>query len=95
MVCSDDPGPGEADEAPRLGQGHIAQAGEAGGHAAGGGVGEVTDEQAALFREGGNGGAGFGHLHQAENALLHPRAAAGGEDDERQAVGGGVFPPPG
>ena len=42
-----------------------------------------------------DGGGGLGHLHQGENALLHPGPAAGGEDDEGQAPPGGILRRPG
>ena len=84
-------GAGKADECPRFGQHDIAQACKAGGHAACGGVCQHADVQPALCRKALDGGAGLGHLHQAENALLHPRAAAGRKDDQRQALGGGVL----
>ena len=86
-----DAGPGKADQRPRLGQHDVAQACKAGGHAAGGGVGEHADVQPASGGKALDGGAGLGHLHQAENALLHAGTAAGREDDQRQAFGCGVL----
>ena len=86
-----DPGPGKTDQRTGLCQHDVAKAGKAGGHAAGSGVGEHTDVQPALCGKPLDGGAGLGHLHQAENALLHPRTAAGREDDQREPLGGGVF----
>ncbi len=87
----DDPGTGKADQRAGLGQDDVAQGGEAGGDAAGGGVREHGDVQQSLFREPGQGRAGLGHLHQGENALLHPGAAAGGKEDQGQLVFRGVL----
>ena len=39
----------------------------------------------------GEGAAGFGHLHEAEDAFVHAGAAGGGEDDDGFAFGGGGF----
>ena len=80
----DDAGACKTDECARLGQHDVAKAGKAGGNAAGRGVGQHTDVQPAPGRKALDGGAGLGHLHQAENALLHPGAAAGRKDDQRQ-----------
>ena len=87
----DHPGPGEANKGSRLRQDDIPQGGEAGGNAAGGGVGEYGDIGQALLAEPGQGGAGFRHLHQGEDALLHPGPAAGGEQDQGQAALPGKF----
>ena len=87
----DDAGAGKADQRTGLGQHDVAQAGEAGRDTAGGRMGQVADVQPALGGEFLNGGAGLGHLHQAEDALLHAGAAAGGEDDQRQLFVGGVL----
>ena len=86
-----DTGPGKADEGSRLGQHDVAEAGEAGGDAASGGVGEHADVQPALGRKALDGGGRLGHLHQAENALLHPGSAAGRKDDQREPLGRGVL----
>ena len=49
-------------------------------------MGETDDQKPAGLRESLYGGAGFGHLHQRQNTLLHPGPAAGGEEDEGQFV---------
>ncbi len=95
MVCSITRGPGEADQGAGLGQDDVPQAGKAGGDAAGGGVGEHGDVEAALLGEPLQGGGGLGHLHQGEDALLHPGPAAGGEKDEGELVLVGVLHQPG
>ena len=87
----DDPGTGKADQGTGLRQNDVPQGGKAGRDPAGGGVCQDRDIQQALFREAGQRRAGLGHLHQGEDALLHPGAAAGGKEDQGQAVLGGVF----
>ena len=42
-----------------------------------------------------NRAAGLGHLHQGQDALLHPRPAGDGIADDRQAVRRGIFKEPG
>ena len=83
--------PGEADKRTGFGQNNVTQRGKAGGDAAGGGVRENGDVQQSLFREPGQSRAGFRHLHERQNALLHPRAAAGGKKDQGQFVFPGVL----
>ena len=83
--------PGKADECPRFGERNITQTGKAGRDAACGGVGQHADVQPAAAVEPFQRGAGFGHLHQAENALLHPCAATGRKNDERQVLVGSVL----
>ncbi len=68
-----DTGPGESDERTGFGQNNVAQRSKAGGDAAGGGVRETGDVQQSLFRKPGQSRAGFRHLHEGQNALLHPR----------------------
>ena len=79
----------EADERSGLGDVQVAEHGEAGGDAAGGGVSENTDVRHAgivkLAQRGGN----FGHLHQAHHTFHHACAAAGRDDDERDAFRAG------
>ena len=60
----DDPGTGKADQGAGLGQDDVAQGGETGGDAAGGGVRENGDVQQSLFREPGQSRAGFRHLRE-------------------------------
>src|SRR5699024_8258530 len=62
----DDAGPREPDQRPRLCQHDIAQAGKAGGDAAGGGVSEHRDIQPPMLRKALDGSGGLGHLHQRE-----------------------------
>ena len=40
------------------------------------------------------GGGSLRHLHQAEHAFIHPRAAAGGNDDDRQPLFRAAFDEP-
>ena len=53
-----------ADERAGFGQNNVAQRGETGGDAAGGGVRENGDVQQSLFRKLGQSRAGFRHLHE-------------------------------
>ena len=69
----------------------VAEHGEAGGDAAGGGVGQQADEKSAGVVEAGEGGAGLGHLHEREGRLLHAGAARATDDQQRQAFVGGGF----
>jgi hypothetical protein len=82
----DHPRSGEPDQGLGLGDDHVAQHGEAGGHAAGGGVEQHRDvgqrgRLAAPQRR-----RGLGHLHQREDALLHARPAGRGQQDAGAAV---------
>ena len=79
----DHPGPGKANQSAGFRQDDVPQRGKAGGDAAGGGVRQDGDVQQSLFRKPGQCGAGFCHLHQGQDALLHPGTAAGGEEDQR------------
>ncbi|VVT33323.1 conserved hypothetical protein [Roseovarius sp. EC-SD190] len=87
----DDARPGKADERARFGNLDIAQHRIGCGDAAGGGVGQHDDiGQVRLFQHlHGDGGAG--HLHEAENPLLHARATGGGKEDERALELNGCF----
>src|SRR2546427_3612985 len=81
-----DPWSGEPDQRARLGQDDVAEHREARGDAAGRGIGEDRD-----VRQPGGGkplerGGGLGHLHQREDALLHPGAAGRRDDDDRQML---------
>src|SRR5262245_21626918 len=82
----DDPRPGEPDQRARLGEDDVAQHREARGDAAGGGIGEDRDVRQAGGPEPLEGGRGLGHLHQREDAFLHPRAARRRDDDDRQML---------
>ena len=57
-------------------------------------MGQHGDETAALAGKPLQCRGGLGHLHQGQDALLHPRAAAGGEEDQRELVLPGVFDQP-
>ena len=79
----DHPLAGKADQRVRLGNLDVAQHRIAGGHAAGGGIGEHHDIGQAGFLELLDAHGGARHLHQAQDAFLHARAAGRGEHDER------------
>jgi hypothetical protein len=89
MVCSITRGPGEADQRAGLGDLDVAQHGVGGGDAAGGRVGQHRDEGQPRLAHHLRGDGGARHLHQRQDALLHPRAAGGGEQDERRVDAGG------
>src|SRR5713226_3312243 len=76
---------GEADECAGFADVKVAEHGEAGGDAAGGGIGEHGDIGELLFVKTGKGGGDFGKLHQADGALHHARAAGAGDSDKRLA----------
>src|SRR5262247_1344532 len=82
----DDAGAREPDESPGLGQDDVAEHREAGGHAAGSGIGEQRDVGHTLGVEALERGRGLGHLHEREDALLHPGATRRGDDHERDAL---------
>ena len=83
-VCSITLRTGETDQRAGLGDLDVAQHGEGGGDAAGGGVGEDDDEgQAGVFDQP-CGDDGARHLDQADGAFLHAGAAGGGEHDQRR-----------
>src|ERR1019366_6203459 len=67
----DDARAGKADEGAGFGDVQIAQHGETGGDAAGGGVGEHAHKGQAGLVEAHEGGGDFGHLHEADGAFLH------------------------
>src|SRR5258705_243021 len=82
----DDPRSGEPDQRARLGKNDVAEHREARRDAAGGGIGKDGDVRQAAGAEPLEGGRGLGHLHQREDALLHPRAAGRRDDDDRQVL---------
>ena len=47
---------------------------------------EHADIGQTLLRMVGESGGGLGHLHEAENAFIHARAATAGNDDDRQSL---------
>src|SRR5256885_3414047 len=63
----------------------VAEHGEAGGDAAGGGIGEHSDIGQLFVVEPGEGGRYFRELHEADGAFHHARAAGAGHGDERLA----------
>ncbi len=87
----DDAPAGKADQRAGLRDQEVAEAGEAGGDAAGRRVGEHGDVEQAGLVVTADRGRGLGHLHQGDDALLHAGAAGGREDDDRQALLGGAL----
>src|SRR3989475_4290320 len=87
----DDAGPGEADERARPGQVRVAQEGEGGRHAAGGGIGHQRDERDAARPQPGQRRADLRHLEEREDALLHARAPRGRDHDQGEPLRGGVL----
>ena len=82
----DDAGAGKADEGVGFGDIQVAEHGEAGSDAAGGGVGEDGDVGDADGGQAGEGCGDFGELHEACDAFHHA-CAAGGRDDDEGAAG--------
>lgn len=80
---------GEADHALGFGDDDVAESGETCGDSAGGGVGEDGDVGQSGLAMAGEGGAGFGHLHEAEDAFMHAGTAGGGKNDDGFFLGGG------
>src|SRR6266404_9103172 len=87
----DDAGASEADEGSGFGDVEIAEHGEAGGDAAGGGIGEQRDVGELFFVELGERGGHFGKLHQTDGAFHHAGAAGTGNGDEGLARLDGQF----
>ena len=85
----DDAGAGEGDERAGFGDVEVAEHGEAGGDAAGGGVGEQADVRDGCLVKLGEAGGDFGELHETDDALHHACAAGCGDDDEWFAAGQG------
>jgi hypothetical protein len=75
IVSLDHPLAGEADEGVGLGDVDVAEHRVARGDPAGGRVGEHDDVRQPGFLEPAGHHGRLGHLHQAEDAFLHPRAA--------------------
>src|SRR5262249_8015809 len=73
----DRPLAGKADEGARFRQGNVSLEGEAGGHAAHGGVGQDGKIETAGPVITPQGGRYLSHLHEGQDALLHAGAAAG------------------
>ena len=77
----DHPLAGKADQRAGLGQLDVAEHRVGSGNPAGGRVGEDDDIGQAGFLQFGPGDGRARHLHQAQYAFLHPRAAGRGEQD--------------
>src|SRR5438093_6973522 len=82
----DDPRPGEADQRARLGEDDVAEHREARGDAAGRRVGENGEVRQPGGSQSLEDRGGLGHLHQGEDALLHPGAARRRDDDHWQVL---------
>src|SRR3989441_3772785 len=82
----DDARAGETDQRAGLGDVQITQHGVAGGHAAGGGVGEHGYVRHARLVQAGQRRRNLGELHQANRAFHHPRAARAGNNHQRQLL---------
>ena len=87
----DDARSGEAHEGLGLGDVHVTEEGEAGGDAAGRGMEEHADEWHVGVAEALARGHGLGHLHEAQDALLHTSAAGGLEEDDGEALRGAAL----
>ncbi len=83
----DDARPCEPDERAGLGEVHVAQEGEARRDAAGGRVQEDAEEGKPGVLQALERGDGLGHLHEAEDPLLHPRAARRLQEHDREPLG--------
>ena len=78
----DDARPCEPDERLRLGQVHVPEEREAGGNPAGGRVQEHADERQCFRLKSLECRYRLGHLHQAQDAFLHPGSAGGLKQDD-------------
>src|ERR1700675_2679680 len=74
----DDAGASEADERAGLRDVEVAEHGEAGSDAAGGGIGKQRNVRELFFIELGERGGYLGELHQADGAFHHAGAAGAG-----------------
>ena len=95
MVSAMTRGTGKTDERPWLGHDDVPQHGEAGRHAASGGIGEHGHVGQPLGPQALQSGRRLGHLHERQDALLHAGAAGGGDDDDGDVLGGGLLDGPG
>src|SRR5215211_3432129 len=82
----DDARAGKADQRAGFGDLHIAQHGVGRGDAAGGRIGQHHDVRQLRFPQHLHADGGARHLHQRQDAFLHPRAARGREHDERRLL---------
>ena len=87
----DDARASEADHGAGFGEDEIADGGEAGADATGGGVSEDGDVGEAGLGVEGEGSAGFRHLEEAEDAFIHAGASGGGDDDHGDSLLGGAL----
>src|SRR6266852_4726916 len=78
----DDARAGETDERAGFADVEVAEHGEAGGNAAGGGIGEHGDVGQPFVVKFGKRGGNFGELHEADGAFHHARAAGARAGDE-------------
>lgn len=78
----DDAGAGEADEGAGFGDVEVAEHGEAGGDASGGGVGHDGDVGDFGVVEACEAGGDLGELHEGDDAFHHAGSSRGGDDDE-------------
>lgn len=85
----DDARPGEVELSARLGDADVGQRREAGNDAAGARIGEDGEERDAGVVHEVDGAGGLGHLHEAEDALLHARPAGGAYGNHGQPLDGG------
>ena len=85
----DHSGTRESDHALGLGDDEIAKGGEAGGDTSGGRVRQDGDVGELGLGVAGEGAAGLGHLHQAEDAFMHPGTSGGGKNENGFALCGG------
>src|SRR5712692_4324553 len=82
---------GETNERAGLADVEVAEHGEAGGDAAGGGISQHGDVGQLFVVEPGERGGNFGELHEADGAFHHARAAGAGDGDERLTGFNGQF----
>ena len=82
----DHPRAGEANQCLRFCDHHVPHEGEAGRHAAHGGIGEHADVGQFRLGQSRQGGIHLGHLHQAQQAFLHACATRRGEADKRNLL---------
>src|SRR5262249_12537464 len=87
----DDTWPCEPDERVGLGDVHVAEKGEAGGDAARGRIEQDADERNARIAKTLARCDARRHLHEAEDALLHARAAGRLKEDDGKTLGGAVL----
>ena len=88
----DDPRTGKADGRPRLRQVDVAERGVGRQNAGHSRIGHHDDIGQTGFGQAGAGGGGLRHLHQGQQAFLHPRAAGCREEHQGPAPLGTFFP---